>query len=232
MCQVFLSYRHVPRDEELAEGLCAYLQARGLRVFLDKQILVGLDWVEEIDRQLRASNAFVVLLSEDSIRSDMVRQEIQTAHKLQRDGKMTIFPVRVGFEGELPYDLGGYLNHIQYALWHPGDSQEKLFARLHSAITGSASLPVTPSTDNTSVISLADLSAAAEQKGAPLPAADPRIVLETGTIRLDSPFYIRRREDGIVERCLTQQGASRAPLPCSMRLPSPRWRSAPIVGPW
>jgi hypothetical protein len=202
--QVFLSYRHVPRDEELAEGLCAYLQARGLPVFIDKRMLVGTKWVEEIDRQLRASDAFVVLLSEDSIRSDMVRQEIQTAHQLQRDGKMAIFPVRVDFHGDLPYDLGGYLNHIQYALWHPGDSQEELFALLHRAITGSTALPVTPSEDP-NVISSTTRSVAS---GAPLPAADPRIVLETGTIRLDSPFYVRRREDGIVERCLEQAGST------------------------
>lgn len=208
MSQVFLSYRHVPRDEELAEGLCAHLQARGLRVFLDKQIRVGLDWVEEIDRQLRASSAFVVFLSEDSIRSDMVRQEIKTAYELRRDGKMTLFPVRVGFSGDLPYDLGGYLNHIQYALWNPGDSKDDLFDLLHSAITGSVSLPVTPASDDTSVLSLADPSVAAEWKGAPLPAADPRIVLETGTIRLDSPFYVRRREDDVVERCLKQAGST------------------------
>ncbi len=75
MNQVFISYRHVPPDEELAERLCAYLQERGLRVFLDKQIKVGLEWAAEIDRQLRASDFFVVFLSEDSIRSDMVRQE-------------------------------------------------------------------------------------------------------------------------------------------------------------
>jgi hypothetical protein len=206
--QIFLSYRHVPRDEELAEGLYAYLQARGLRVFLDKQIQVGLEWVAEIDRQIRASNAFVVLLSEDSIRSDMVRQEIATAHKLLLAGKMSIFPVRIGFEGKLPYDLASYLNRIQYALWHPGDPQEKLFALLHRAIIGSASLPVAPSADDTSVLSLADPSVAAEWKGAPLPAADPRIVLETGAIRLDSPFYVRRREDDLVERCLAQAGST------------------------
>jgi hypothetical protein len=200
--QVFLSYRHVPRDEELAEGLCAYLQERGLRVFLDKQIRVGLDWVAEIDRQLRASDAFVVLLSEDSIRSDMVRQEIQTAHQLRRDGKMAILPVRVAFQGDLPYDLGSYLNHIQYALWHPGESQEDLFSLLHGAITAGAALPITPSPEDY----LPD--SAAERKGAPLPAADPRLVLETGTIRLDSPFYVRRREDDIVERCLQQAGST------------------------
>jgi hypothetical protein len=207
--QVFLSYRHVPRDEELAEGLCAFLQARGLRVFLDKQIRVGLDWVAEIDRQLRASDAFVVFLSEDSLRSDMVRQEIQTAHELFLAGKMSIFPVRVGFEGKLPYDLASYLHRIQYALWHPGDSQGELFGLLHRAILDGAPLPVAPSTDDSSVVSLADPSVAAEQRGIPMPAADPRpLVLETGTIRLDSPFYVRRREDDVVEHCLTQAGST------------------------
>ncbi len=134
MSQIFLSYRHVLPDEHLAEGLCAFLEARGLRVFLDKQIKVGLDWVAEIDRQLRASDRFVVLLSEASIRSDMVRQEIQTAYELRQAGTMQIFPVRLGFEGKLPYDLASYLNRIQYALWNPGDSETKLFTLLHEAI--------------------------------------------------------------------------------------------------
>jgi len=205
--QVFLSYRHVPPDEQLAEGLCAFLQERGLRVFLDKQILVGSDWVEEIDRQLRASDSFVVLLSEDSILSDMVRQEVQTAYELRQEGKMAIFPVRLGFQEKLPYDLGSYLNRIQYALWKPGDSEAELFALLHAAIRGGPALPV-DSSEDPAVISATDLSVAAETRGAPLPAADPRVVMETGTIRLDSPFYVRRREDGIAEGCLEQRGST------------------------
>ena len=192
MSQVFLSYRHVQPDEELAEGLCAYLQARGLRVFLDRQIRVGLDWVAEIDRQLRASDAFVVLLSEESIRSDMVRQEIQTAHELRREGKMSIFPVRVGFHGDLPYDLRSYLNRIQYAFWNSGESQEELFALLHGAIAGGASLPIVPSSDP-SVVSSTDPSVVAE-------SANLRIIMETGTSRSDSPFYVLRREDDILDR--------------------------------
>jgi hypothetical protein len=202
--QIFLSYQHVSPDEKLAEGLCAFLEERGLRVFLDKQIRVGLDWVAEIDRQLRASDSFVVFLSEDSIRSDMVRQEVQIAHELRQEGKMAIFPVRLGFEGKLPYDLASFLNRIQYALWKPDDPAEKLFALLHAAITGGVSLPVEPSSDDPGVVSSKDPTVVAERKGVPLPAADPRIVMETGTIRLDSPFYVRRREDEAAERCLAQ----------------------------
>lgn len=208
MSQVFISYRHVPPDEQLAEQLRAYLEEQGLRVFVDKQIRVGRDWVEEIDRQLRASDSFVVFLSEDSIRSDMVRQEIQTAHELRGEGKMAIFPVRVGFQGKLPYDLASYLNRIQYALWNPGDAEAELFDLLHAAIAGGASLPVAPSAEDPAVVSLSDPSVAAEWRGVPLPAADPRIVMETGTIRLDSPFYVRRKEDETAERCLDQPGST------------------------
>jgi hypothetical protein len=132
----------------------------------------------------------------------------QLAHELLREEKMTIFPVRLDFHGKLPYDLGSALDGIQYALWRPGDSEEELFARLHAAITGGASLPVTSSSEDTAVLSITDPAVAAERKGAPLPAAEPRIVMETGTIRLDSPFYVRRREDGIAESCLAQPGST------------------------
>jgi hypothetical protein len=207
--QVFLSYRHVEPDEQLAERLCAFLQERGLRVFLDKQIQVGSDWVEEIERQLRASDSFVVFLSQDSIRNDMVRQEVKIAHELRQEGKMAIFPVRLGFQWKLPYDLASYLNRIQYAPWNPGDAEAELFALLYSAITDNTSLPLTPPSDDTAVISLTDPWVKADwQKGAPLPTAGPRIIMETGTVRLDSPFYIRRREDGVAESCLAEPGST------------------------
>jgi AAA-like domain/TIR domain len=201
--QVFLSYRHVPPDEQLATGLHAHLVEKGLRVFLDTQIEIGLDWVAEIDRQLRASDAFVVFLSANSILSDMVRREIQIAYELWRAGKMRIFPIRVDFEGELPYDLSSYLNRIQYKPWRTSESEVDLFALLYAAITGGAPLPETPSADDPATVSSTDPAVAAESRGAPLPAADPRIVvMETGTIRLDSPFYVQRKEDKIIERSL------------------------------
>ena len=46
--------------------------------------------MEEIDRQLRASDSFVVFLSEESIRSDMVRQEVETALELRNQGELAI----------------------------------------------------------------------------------------------------------------------------------------------
>jgi hypothetical protein len=135
----------------------------------------------------------------------MVRQEIETAHQLRQQGTMTILPVRVGFEGELPYDLASYLNRIQYVLWRPGEPTDGLCAQIHAAVGGDLPLPAELIPPETLVLAA---RGAARQAGAPLPAADPRLVLETGTIRLDSPFYLRRREDGRVESCLGQRGST------------------------
>jgi len=178
--QVFLSYHHVQPDEQLAKKLCAFLQERGLRVFIDSQIRPGSRWSEEIDQQLRASDAFVVFLSKASIDSDMLRKEVMIAYKIFKAGQMTIFPVRIGFQEELPFTLGGWLDGLQHINWHQSDSEEEFFAQLHGNITGQAYPP---------------------------PAAYPRIIQETGTMRPDSLFYIRRHEDEIAERRLEQPGS-------------------------
>lgn len=45
----------------------------------DRRMLPGTEWAAEIERELRAAQFFVVLLSAESIRSDMVRQEVKLA---------------------------------------------------------------------------------------------------------------------------------------------------------
>src|SRR5262245_59068965 len=110
MPEIFISYRHVQPDERLAAELAAYLEGRGVTCFIDTGMQIGVRWIEEIDRQVRACHSMVVFLSVESIRSDMVRKEVAVAHHL---GKK-IFPVRVDYDGALPYDLGAYLDPIQY----------------------------------------------------------------------------------------------------------------------
>src|SRR5690348_10779256 len=113
MPQVFISYAHVSPDKKLAAELASFLDTNGFAVFVDSKIRLGHDWVEQIDTQLRSSEYFVVLLSSASVQSDMVRREIAMAYKLRKANKLTIFPIRIGFEAELPYDIGAYLDVIQ-----------------------------------------------------------------------------------------------------------------------
>ena len=206
MTTVFLSYRHVEPDESLAVGLHQAFEAAGVETFIDQQMLVGTRWVEEIERRIRAARFFVVLLSEHSIRSDMVRKEAQLAHSLlDRDPAICILPVRVAFEGELPYDLGAYLDGIQYARWSRNEPVASLAEQLLRAMRNDGALPE-PGDRGEGVGSEPSMHLLEEmitERGAPLPAADPRLVRETGSVRPDSPFYLRRPADDVVDRMVT-----------------------------
>jgi AAA-like domain/TIR domain len=196
MADVFVCYRHVNPDELLAAELATYLDAHGVSCFIDSSIGIGMLWVNEIEKQVRSCKSLVVLLSSDSIRSEMLRREVQLAHQW---GKR-LLPIRVGYSGALPYDLAAYLDHIQYLVWNVGDSTAAACSAVLDGIR--AGLPaIAP---ESSPETLRRLGTATELRGAPLPVADPR--LETGAVKLDSPFYVRRGQDATVERLVMQNG--------------------------
>ena len=135
MPNVFISYSHVSPDQDLASQLAGSLEANGVTVFVDTKIRIGEDWVEQIDRQLRSSQYFVVLLSVASIQSDMVRREIALAYKLRKANQLTIFPVRMDVTQELPYDIGAYLDSIQYVGMEPRESFDPICRKiLHATV--------------------------------------------------------------------------------------------------
>jgi len=216
---IFLSYRHVEPDEALAQELLAALSGAGHAVFIDRKMQVGTEWVEEIRRQIDACDFFVVLLSGESIRSDMVRQEVRQAHGLRRsrgDGRPGILPIRVNFAGELPYDLAAYLDAFQYALWRPGEPSATIVGELLTAIAGGVGLPHAARVEGAEATpaEVRGLFDATDARGAPLPQADPRLagelVAETGTVHLDSPFYVQRAADGELLREVLGAGTTTA----------------------
>lgn len=206
MSKCFISYRHTKPDEDLAHFLEKFLGKHDHNVFLDTQIQLGTEWVKEIERQIKSSDFFIVLLSKESILSDMVRQEVKLAHELvkKRGDRFTILPIRVDFTGELPYDLGAYLDRIQYALWRKEENFKDIAQQVLTAIEKHEQLPlkkepVEPGEDDVSSAEMQGLFDVTDAIGAPLPAADPRMIplveMETGTVKLDSPFYVKRKAD-------------------------------------
>jgi hypothetical protein len=115
--------------------------------------------------------------------------------------------VRVCFEGELPYDLGSYLDLIQYSLWKPSDEFSAICRQILEAIQNPQAEPETSQESyEASPHKLRALAEATELRGAPLPAADPR--LETGAVGLDSPYYIRRQADDRVAKLVRDRGVT------------------------
>jgi hypothetical protein len=135
MSRCFVSYRRVSPDRELAHALGASLTRSGHTVFLDTKLEVGSRWVDEIEREIKAAEFFAVLLSEQSVRSDMVRQEVALAHQLSMEKKLGILPVRVAYTGALPYDLAAYLNPFQHSAWQAGEPFDSVCAEIEAAIS-------------------------------------------------------------------------------------------------
>lgn len=79
--RLFISYkRNTTLDEPLALRLKAALEAAGHHIYIDQTLSVGVEWAQEINRQIAASDFMIVLLSADSVQSEMVAAEVEYAH--------------------------------------------------------------------------------------------------------------------------------------------------------
>ena len=194
--QVFVSYkRNSELDQKLAGEIVAALSARGHAVFIDQRLKIGQDWAREIEERVRQSDFLIVLLTEASSASEMVRGEVEIARKAAQESGTTpkILPVRVAFTDPLPYPLNAYLDHIQYALWKtPADTPAVLEA-LQLAMTGED-------------VPSPQLAAATPDTGARAPAYAAMLPPPGGAIDVDDPFYVQRSVDRSAAALAAQPG--------------------------
>lgn len=115
----FISYtRHDDALGPLANDLYEKLTEASHTVFLDTQMPPGKKWGPEVENALQTCKVFVILLTEISMTREMVIEEVKRIKSREQNGKgPIILPVRVNFNGELPYKLGAYLNPITTHSW-------------------------------------------------------------------------------------------------------------------
>lgn len=191
MSKVFISYRRADPDQRLAAFLQQHLASRGLDVFRDVNTPIGARWAVEIEQHLDAADFFIILISDQSMDRDMVREEVKRVYARQKQhGKPAILPVRLAYTGALPYEMSAWLDPLQYALWNDERDNESIVEQLTKAIGGGTALPHTSTTtteDRKAFIR--DM----ESSGRPLPRAEPS--LEVLGLTPDSPFYVTREVD-------------------------------------
>jgi hypothetical protein len=201
----FLSYRRrAERDAALAQYLGEELSAAGHDVFIDVGMKLGTRWSDEISRQIEACDCLVVVLSADTIQSEMVLAEVRLAHqRWEREGRPLILPVRVDYTGPLGYELGAFLDPLQYALWHsPADNVCVRDAILH-ATSVSAPLVHNQGPD------VPPVSYPLQATSHPQPSVDRRAFLNpSGSMPPDDPFYMRRGADEVVDRIGAEHGTT------------------------
>jgi hypothetical protein len=199
----FVSYRRrAEPDRGLAHQLVNGLKQAGHEVFIDVEMPIGTRWVAEIERRIAWCDYLVVLLSSDSIHSEMVQGEVRRAHRRHaQEGRPAILPIRVAYEGPLGYELDSFLAPVQQRLWtRPEDSDPLLAEMLAISTVG------VPAGDREA--SAAEGAVTAPPDAArPLPAKDPRILRAPGgALRADDPFYVRRDADTRIDTTAASLG--------------------------
>ncbi|MEM8611711.1 MAG: AAA-like domain-containing protein [Cyanobacteria bacterium P01_H01_bin.105] len=207
--RVFISYkRNLVPDESVALQLHGALGADS-SVFIDQQMLVGTRWAEQIEAEIRQADVLVVLLSAQSVMSEMVLQEMELAHKIAEDngGKPRILPVRLAYREPFQHPLSVYLNPINWALWDSEADTPGLIEELQQAIAGGVLSIDEPR--KAEVIKVAPKV----EMSQPLPVAQPvmkpsptRLEMPEGTMDSASDFYIERDCDRIALSVIQQQG--------------------------
>jgi uncharacterized protein with PIN domain len=227
--RIFVSYKHrIEPDEPLCKRLHAALERAGHDVFVDTELRIGVEWAAELERQIKASDFCVVLLSEAAVQSEMIAVEVRCAHRAQeKTGKARLLPVRVNYDDDLPYQLNAYLEPLQYAEWRSEADDPRLVQQLLEAIRGTAPSPATgespgpvlgmtqpiggPSSAPGITQPIGKPGPApgrARQLEMPAPYADPRFVATLrepgGAVSVRSEFYVERVEDDDLRRELSK----------------------------
>jgi hypothetical protein len=85
--QVFLSYAHA--DFEFVNRLAGDLRRRQVKVWFDERLQTGEAWRRKLAAAIKSTDAFLILLSPESVKSKMVLWELTTAQQARK----TVFPL-------------------------------------------------------------------------------------------------------------------------------------------
>ena len=216
--KLFIAYkRAAQQDADLAIYLHDALKRSGHTVFIDQGMRSGEEWLDRIDAEIKAADYLILLLSEESIDSEMVRSEIYRANEYQKEqGKPQLLPVRVTFEGMLPYAIAAFLNQKQYVTWQSPADNDKIVEAILQAINETlVELPDPFSQILDSAATLSEdgrLLTSTQTTSPPSPEFDPRFIKRLtspgGAVRLSDKLYVERLEDDYLRNEILQWGAT------------------------
>jgi len=192
-------------DQDLVAFIEQQLAENGCEVFIDRYLTMGVDWAREIEARIRSADAVVPLLSADSIHSEMLAFEIESAHEasqLQR-GRPRLLPVRVNYTGPLPEPLASILDPIQYFPWEGEQDNLGLATELLEAIRH---LPAAEAEEAPAEIAQPAAAAPKQERPRAAVAARPA-ALESigGAVPLNSEFYVARPVDGELQSSISKR---------------------------
>jgi hypothetical protein len=189
---VFIAYRHTDPDASVARELARVVSRAGHEVFIDTGIRWGADWVDSIREALLGADYFVVLLSPEAAKSEMLAEEVALANSLaeQRQGSPVILPIRVCYplNEPLPYHLSLHLRTLHHQTWDGPQDTSLLAEQLLAAIADGTSWCVGHQDHAMLPVRV--------EPSTPAPCFDPRsVVCPGGALDIESNLYVVRDAD-------------------------------------
>jgi hypothetical protein len=131
----FISYS--VKDTAFAERLHADLQSKGVRCwYAPEDLKIGEKIRVGIDQSIRIHDKLLLVLSKNSVQSEWVEQEVETAMERERRQKRTVlFPIRLDdavmkIESGWPADIRRSRNIGDFRRWKNHDTYRKSLNRL------------------------------------------------------------------------------------------------------
>jgi uncharacterized protein YjbI with pentapeptide repeats len=131
----FISYSS--KDQAFAKRLYADLQNKGVRCwFASEDMKIGDRFRIQIDESIRVHEKLLLILSENSVASDWVEKEVETAMEKERESKKTVLcPVRL--DDSVNAIMSGWAADVRrtrhigdFSNWKSHNAYEKGFDRL------------------------------------------------------------------------------------------------------
>jgi uncharacterized protein YjbI with pentapeptide repeats len=131
----FISYSS--KDEDFARRLHEGLQGRNVRTwFAPEDLKIGDRFRSRIDESIRIHDKLVIILSANSVNSDWVETEVESAlEREQKEGKDVLFPIAIdeeGFTSKQPWaaDIRRKRHIGDFRQWKSHDDYTTAFDRL------------------------------------------------------------------------------------------------------
>src|SRR5271165_5766802 len=131
----FISYSS--KDQPFAERLYSDLQGKGVRCwYAPEDLKIGEKIRVGIDESIRIHDKLLLVLSKNSVASDWVEKEVETAMEKERQRKrVVLFPIRLDdavmkMETGWPADIRRSRNIGDFKKWKIHDAYQKTFDRL------------------------------------------------------------------------------------------------------
>lgn len=183
--KIFISTSHREPDISLAKKFAQKLENLGYKVFLAKNnILIGENWKKRLNIELDSCDYMLLLLSNNSVTSEMVYYEVKRIQERQNDSnRVVILPVRVNLPYDINYDLAKQLEKIHQLDWESEKDTPLITKKISSCITKNSSFGVSQK------------RMLLTYTNQPMPNAPLILEQPSGTVALDSRYYIERVTD-------------------------------------